>query len=82
MLAAFGATISYRPGKRQVRADMLSRIKHDTDNDVAIIDTDEPFDTDTLPDDNDVTDILPLIHDGLNLQTVANDQQKGTVAAG
>ena len=55
---------------------MLSRIKHDTDNDIAIIDMDEPFDHDTLSDDDDVTDILPLIHDGLNLQTVANYQRK------
>ena len=55
---------------------MLSRIKHDTDNDIAIIDTDDPFDPDALPDDDHVTDILPLIHDGLNLQTVANDQRK------
>ena len=38
MLAECGATISYRSGKRQVRADMLSCIKHDTDNDTAIID--------------------------------------------
>ena len=75
-LAESAATISYRPGKRQVRADMLSRIKHDIDNDIAIIDTDEPFDPDTLPDDDHVTDTLPLIHDGLNLQTVANDQRK------
>ena len=58
MLAAFGVTISYRPGKRQVRADMSLCIKNNTNNDIATIDTDEPFDPDALPDDNDVTDIL------------------------
>ena len=34
------------------------------------------FDSDTQPDNDDVTDILPLIHDGLNLQTVANNKRK------
>ena len=75
LLAEFGATIHYRQGKRLVRADMLSRIRQSTDS-IAAVDIDEPLDPDALPPDDEIGDILPLIHDGLELKTVAVDQRK------
>ena len=39
LLAEYGATISYRKGKHNIRADMLSRIPAE----VAVIDVEEPF---------------------------------------
>ena len=71
LLADYGAVIEYRRGKNNIRADMLSRIHNRT---VAVIDTDDWVDPHAIPTDN-TADILPLIHDGLDLTVVAKIQQ-------
>ena len=76
LLAEFGATISYRSGRHNIRADMLSRIKHTANNNVAVIDTEDIFDPELMTNDDDITDILPLLHDGLDLKAVAQDQRR------
>ena len=75
LLAEYGATIHYCEGKRNVRADLLSRIREDTGQQVAIIDTEDPQEFDTLDDDDGIRESIPLIHDGLDLRAVANAQQ-------
>ena len=42
LLAEYGATIHYCEGKRSVTADLLSRIREDTGQQLAIIDTEDP----------------------------------------
>ena len=76
LLAEYGATIHYCEGKRNVRADLLSRIRNDDPNQVAIIDTEDPQDFEHFGEDDDVLNSLPLIHDGLDLHAVAVDQRK------
>ena len=76
LLAEFGATISYRSGRHNIRADMLSRIKHTANDNVAVIDTEDIFDPELMTNDDDITDILPLFHDGLDLKAVAQDQRR------
>ena len=76
LLAEFGATISYRSGRHNIRADMLSRLKYSANNNVAVIDTEDIFDPELMTNDDDITDILPLLHDGLDLKAVAQDQRR------
>ena len=75
LLAEYGATIEYRKGKNNIRADMLSRIRHDTNEHAAVIDTEEWVDPQAIPEDN-ARDSLPLVHDGLNLPEIATAQRK------
>ena len=58
--------------KNNIRADMLSRLHNETDSDqhIAVIDSDEWVDPSAIPDD-DIADILPLSHDGLDLIAIA-----------
>ena len=76
LLAEYGARIVYRAGKHNVRADMLSRLHNEAEHqhDIAVIDTEEWVDPLAIMDD-DVADTLPLIHDGLNLTEIAQEQQ-------
>ena len=79
LLAEYGASIKYRKGKNNIRADMLSRLRNEGDEcteceDIAIIDTEEYVDPQAFMED-DIADTLPLIHDGLNLETVAKEQR-------
>ena len=76
LLAEFGATISYRSGRHNVRADMLSRIKHTANSNVAVIDPEDIFDPELMTNDDDITDILPLLRDGLDSKAVAQDQRR------
>ena len=62
-LAEFGAAISYRSGRHNIRADVLSRIKHTANNNVAVIDTEDIFDPKLMTNDDDITDILPVLTD-------------------
>ena len=50
---------------------MLSRIRHD---EVAVIDTSNWVDTEEMPEE-EIKDILPLIHDGLDLAKVSQGQK-------
>ena len=75
LLAEYGATIEYRKGKNNIRADMLSRIRHDADENAAVIDTEEWVDPHAIAEDN-ARESLPLIHDGLNLTEIAIAQRK------
>ena len=76
LLAEYGATIEYRQGKNNIRADMLSRLHNESDctNHIALIDSGEWVDPSAVPDD-DIADILPIIHDGLDLIAIAKQQQ-------
>ena len=72
LLAEYGATIKYRPGSSNIRADMLSRIAPDT---VAIIDADRDF-TDPPGGPADIADdLLPFTMDGLDRHTVSVAQR-------
>ena len=73
LLAEYGAKIEYRRGKHNIRADMLSRIP--PPQTVALFDTGDWVDPDELPDP-ELQDVLPLLHDGLNLRTIGQQQQQ------
>jgi transposase InsO family protein len=76
LLAEYGAKIQYRQGKYHVRPDMLSRIEHRNKNkEVAVIDSDDWVDPQAFPDSN-VEELLPLVHDGLDLAKVAVHQRQ------
>ena len=79
LLAEYGATIRYRCGKNNIRADMLSRIESENVPDptdktfISTIDADEWYDVslfDRLPDDN-----IPLLLDGLDREEVRIQQR-------
>ena len=69
LLAEYGAKIQYRKGKNNICADMLSRIKS---VEIATIDT-EWVDADAFPD-NDADLRLPILADGLDLDSLRGDQ--------
>ena len=69
LLAEYGATIAYRKGKNNIRADMLSRIKRQTEE-VMITDCDDWVDPHSIAEDN-MAETLPLLLDGLDLDTIA-----------
>ena len=73
LLAEYGAEIKYREGKNNVRADMLSRIRH-TPEQVAVLDTEEWVDPDSLKDEGD-QEASPWQYDGLDMQAVAKEQR-------
>ena len=68
-----GAKIQYRQGKKNICADMLSRIPPETG--IATIDCDEWVDPTTIPQ-QDAADVFPLLYDGLDLEEVAAAQRK------
>ncbi len=72
LLAEYGAKIEYRKGKHNVRADMLSRIR--PTEETAVIDVDDWVDPQAFPE-KDIQELLPLLHDGLDLKTIALDQE-------
>ena len=55
---------------------MLSRIRQNDHSDIAVFDIDDVVDRDTITTDDDISDLLPLIHDGLDLHAVALAQHK------
>ena len=71
LIAEYGATVEYRKGKINIRADMLSRIK----NEVATIDCDDWVDPEALSDDN-IAELLPRLHDGIDLAKIVSEQKK------
>ena len=72
LLAEYGAKIEYRQGKHNIRADMLSRIR--PVEEVAVIDTGEWVDPAAIPE-QDVCELLPLIHDSLDLEIIQREQR-------
>ena len=75
LLAEYGAVIEYRKGKHNIRADMLSRIRHRQDPEIAVIDTEDWIDPNAFPED-ETAHLLPLLHDGLRLEVVREEQQQ------
>ena len=74
LLAEYGATIKYRPGSNNIRADMLS---HLAPTPVSVIDTAREY-TDPPGGPADIADdLLPLTMDGLDRQTLSQEQQAG-----
>ena len=74
LLAEYGATIKYRPGHNNIRADMLSRIAPAP---VAVIDTANEY-TDPPGGLADIADdLLPFNMDGLDRKTLSAEQQAG-----
>lgn len=73
LLAEYGATIKYRQGKNNIRADMLSRIEPRREPEVGVIDTEEWVDPQAFPE-SDTKELLPLIHDGLDLAEIGRVQ--------
>ena len=71
LLAEYGAVIEYRKGKHNIRADMLSRIRHRQDPEIAVIDTEDWIDL-----NDETAHLLPLLHDGLRLEVVREEQQQ------
>jgi hypothetical protein len=71
LLAEYGAMIEYRKGANNIRGDMLSRIKHEH---VAVIDTGDWVEPDAFTAE-DLQDVMPLLHDGLNLKTTGEEQR-------
>ena len=53
---------------------MLSRIRHPPTADIAVIDTGDWVDPDGFPEEN-VADVLPLLHDGLQLDIIGGEQK-------
>ena len=74
LLAEYGAKMHYIKGKHSIRAYILSRLHSMTVPQVAVIDTGEQFDLESLQEDN-VIDTLPWIHTWLNLQEIAQAQR-------
>ena len=74
LLAEYGAKMHYIKGKHSIRAYILSRLHSMTVPQVAVIDTGEQFDLESLQEDN-VIDTLPWIPIGLNLQEIAQAQR-------
>ena len=73
LLAEFHAEIRYLPGKRNCRADMVSRIP--PLKSVAIIDAHNDFvDPDAFPEQK-WAETLPLEHDGLDMNVIRQQQQ-------
>ena len=73
LLSEYGATIQYRKGKNNIRADMLSRIPPETG--IHTIDCDDWVDPTAIPE-QDTSDVLPLLYDGLDLEEVSKAQHK------
>ena len=74
LLAEYGATIRYRPGSSNIRADMLSRIAPAS---VALIDTAHEY-TDPPGGPADIADdLLPFNMDGLDRQSLSAAQKAG-----
>ena len=72
LIAEYGCDIQYHQGARNIRADMLSRIK--PINEVATFDTAEYIDPDAFPDDN--ADMrLPLEADSIDREELMKEQQ-------
>ena len=67
LLAKYGVKIHYISGKRNIRADILSRINSPKPVPVDVIDTGEDFDPQSIQEDN-LIETLPWIHVNLNLQ--------------
>ena len=74
LLAEYGAVIQYRKGKNNIRAHMLSRIRHLPDSDINVIDTEDWIDPTAFPE-GDVANMLPILHDGLHLDTISEEQR-------
>ena len=74
LLAEYGATMKYRHGHNNIRADMLSRIAPAT---VTVIDTANEY-TDPPSRPADIADDLsPFNMDGLDQETLLAEQQAG-----
>ena len=72
LLAEFGATIKYKPGSSNIRADMLSRLSPDT---VALIDAHTDY-IEPIGGPADIADdLLPFCMDSLNREAVSAAQQ-------
>ena len=75
LLAEYGARIEYRSGRNNIRADMLSRIRPHPE--VAVFDTGDWVETRaTVESEPEIRELLPLLHDGLDLRAVAIQQQE------
>ena len=74
LLAEFGATIQYRKGKNNIRADMLSRIRssNDLESEVSTVDTDDWIDVGFLEEEPHQQ--IPLLVDGLRMDNVRQEQ--------
>ena len=74
LLAEYGATIKYRPGPNNIRADMLSRLPPASP--VAVIDPAMEY-TDPVAEPADILDdLLPFNSDGLNRDRLSQAQQE------
>ena len=73
LLAEYGAKIKYREGKNNIRADMLSRIP--PEKTIETIDVDQCVDPEAILD-QDISEHLPLLHDGLKLDDIIAAQQQ------
>ena len=74
LLAEYGATIKYRPGNNNIRADMLSRLPPGA---VAIIDSTHEY-TEPPGGPADIADdLLPFTMDGLDRKALSAAQQAG-----
>ena len=72
LLAEYGATIKYKPGSSNIRADMLSRLSPDT---VALIDAHTDY-IEPIGGPADIADdLLPFCMDSLNREAVSAEQQ-------
>jgi len=74
LLAEYGVKIHYISGKRNIRADILSRINSSKPVPVDVIDTGEDFDPQSIQEDN-LIETLPWIHANLNLQEIGQAQR-------
>ncbi|KAK2156821.1 hypothetical protein LSH36_204g04031 [Paralvinella palmiformis] len=51
LLTEYGDVIENRKGKHNIRADMMTRIRHQPDPEIAIIDTEDWIDPNAFPED-------------------------------
>ena len=77
LLSEFGAKICYHKGKLNVRADLLFRMPPHTVQPyyVGIVDNEDWISPDALQEDR-MEDVLPLIYDGIDLNTIKAAQEK------
>ena len=74
LLAEYGATIKYRPGNNNIRADMLSRLPPES---VGVIDASQDYTNPPRGPADIADDPLPFIIDGLDRQALSQAQKVG-----
>ena len=76
LLAEYGCKIEYRSGKNNIRADFLFRLKTiQPTGSIEVVDVGDSVDPEAFREER-IDEMLPLVHDALNLNEIALQQAK------